>query len=240
MFHLFKKTPPFIQDWNLTIDIHNHVLPGIDDGAKNSSDALILIQGLHDLGFKTIIPSPHIATGLYANSSESIEGARQSIQTESGIKHSVAEYMLDDFFYQELEKGLLTYPNQGEKKYVLVEFPYLALPLMWHEMVYEIRRKGYQPILAHPERYNYIGHDDQMDKFLNVGFEFQLNLLSLSGYYGKDAKIKADAYLQNAYYQFTGTDLHHMNHLNALNVMKRDEKVSTKIAHYSFQNHLLI
>lgn len=240
MFNLFKKSTPSIQDWNLTIDIHNHVLPGIDDGAKDATDSLFLIQGLHELGFRTILPSPHIASGLYANTRESITHSLTSIQSESGIKQSVAEYMLDDFFYQELDKGLMIYPNQSEKKYVLVEFPYLALPLMWHEMVFEIRRKGYQPILAHPERYNYISREEQMDKFVNVGFEFQLNLLSLSGYYGKDVKLKADTYLKDSYYRFAGTDLHHLNHLQALHAMKMDEKVSAKIAQYSFQNHLLI
>lgn len=241
MFNLFKKnTPTEIQDWNLTIDIHNHVLPGIDDGAKDTTDSLLLIQGLHELGFKTIIPSPHIASGLYANTKDSIYGSLQNIQAEGGVNHAVAEYMLDDVFNQELAKGLLIYPNQGEKKYVLVEFPYLALPLMWHEMVFEIRRKGYQPILAHPERYNYISRADQMDKFVNVGFEFQLNLLSLSGYYGKDVKLRADQYVKESYYGFAGTDLHHFNHLHALNAMKRDEKVSFKIANYPFQNHLLI
>ena len=239
MFNLFKKSTPTIQDWNLTIDIHNHVLPGIDDGAKDSKDSLLLIEGLHELGFTTIIPSPHIATGLYANTRESIGDSQKSIQAESEIKYYVAEYMLDDFFYQELEKGLLIYPNQTEKKYVLVEFPYLALPLMWHEMVFEIRKKGYQPILAHPERYNFVNRDEQMDKFINVGFEFQLNLLSLSGYYGKDVQSKADLYLKDSYYRFAGTDLHHLNHLHALNAMKKDEKVSAKIANYTFQNHLL-
>jgi tyrosine-protein phosphatase YwqE len=239
VFNLFKKNIPSIQDWNLTIDIHNHVLPDIDDGAKDTSDSLLLIQGLKELGFQTIIPSPHIATGLYANTKEIISDSLVSIQAETGINHSVAEYMLDDFFYHELEKGLLIYPNQTEKKYVLVEFPYLALPLMWHEMVFEIRRKGYQPILAHPERYSFVNRDAQMDKFVNVGFEFQLNLLSLSNYYGKDVRIKADSYLKDSYYHFVGTDLHHINHLHALNAMKMDEKVSAKIAQYSFQNHLL-
>jgi len=111
---------------------------------------------------------------------------------------------------------------------------------MWHEMVFEIRKNGYQPILAHPERYNYISRADQMEKFVNVGFEFQLNLLSLSGYYGKDVMLRADQYVKESYYSFAGTDLHHFNHLQALNAMKRDEKVSLKIAKYPFQNHLLI
>lgn len=240
MFNFFKKSIPTPQEWNLSVDIHNHVLPGIDDGAKDSSQALQLIQGLHDLGFSTIIPSPHIASGLHSNTTESIHHSFSIIQEECSIKNYVAEYMMDDFFYQEIEKGLLLYPNQDEKKYVLVEFPYLALPLMWHELVFEIRRKGYQPILAHPERYNFVSGEDQMDKFANVGFEFQLNLLSLSGYYGKDEMHKAESYLKGNYYQFAGTDVHHLNHLNALNAMKRNEKISAKIANYSFQNHLLI
>ena len=240
MFNFFKKKQIEPQEWNLAIDIHNHVLPGIDDGAKDVDDSLMLIQGLHELGFQTILPSPHIASGLYANTKESIRESLASVQRETGISHSVAEYMLDDLFYAELEKGLLIYPNQTEQKYVLVEFPYLGLPYMWHEMVFEIRRKGYQPILAHPERYNFIHQEDEMTKFANVGFMFQLNLLSLSGYYGKVVKQKADSYLMNSFYHFAGTDLHHGNHLHALKSMKCDAKISSKIASYSFQNHLLI
>lgn len=238
IFHSEKSTPSY--EWGLELDMHNHVLPGIDDGAKQVSDSLLLIQGLQDLGFITIIPSPHIASGLYANSAASIHESWQSILSQRSVTHFVAEYMLDDAFFQELDKGLLCYPNQSKHRYVLVEFPYIALPFMWHEMVFEIRKRGYQPILAHPERYAFVDSEDEMEKFMNVGFQCQLNLLSLSGYYGKDAKVKADQYMKQGYYQFAGTDVHHMNHLNALTSMKKDEKISTKIAAYSFQNHLLI
>lgn len=153
------------------------------------------------------------------------------------LRGFAAEYMLDDQFFHLIEKGLITYPSEAQ--YVLVEFPYLGKPHQWHEMVFEMHKSGYQPILAHPERYQFITPEYLMQKLMHAGFKFQLNLLSLSGYYGPKIKALAVLYLKEGIYQFAGTDMHHSFHLEALRKMKQDEKISAKISDYTFQNDLL-
>jgi len=241
-----KLSPTF--DWGIHIDIHNHILPALDDGSTDISTSHVLMAGLQELGFSHSVATPHIALGLYHNDVDGIQQSFQylkdSIDSEN-LNHPpkellagyAAEYMLDDQFFELMEKGLMTYPGEGQ--HVLVEFPYLGKPHQWHEMIFEMLGKGYQPILAHPERYQFITPEYLMQKLMPAGFKFQLNLLSLSGYYGAKIKQCADLYLKEGIYQFAGTDLHHSFHLEALQKMKRDEKISTKLSDYTFHNDLL-
>jgi tyrosine-protein phosphatase YwqE len=233
----FKKNSPEIyHDWNLVVDMHNHILPGIDDGAKNIQESEILLAGLVDLGFKQAIPTPHIASGIHNNDANSITDAFQTLNTPL-VNSFAAEYMLDDQFLEQLEKGLLVYPGTGN--FVLVEFSYLGKPYNWHELVFEIIKAGYQPILAHPERYQFLTPHYLLEKMVSSGFTFQLNLLSLSGYYGSKIKAIANIYLQEQVYSFAGTDLHHLNHLNALIGMKKNSQISKQISSYAFNNSIL-
>jgi len=217
--------------------MHNHILPGIDDGAKNMLNSEALINGLVDLGFKQAIPTPHIASGIHNNDFNSINESFQTLNTPL-VNSFAAEYMLDDQFLEQLEKGLLAYPGSG--KFVLVEFAYLGKPYNWHEKVFEIIKAGYQPILAHPERYQFLSPNYLMEKMVSSGFKFQLNLLSLSGYYGSKIKAIANIYLQEHLYSFAGTDMHHLNHLKALKEMKKSGDISEKISAYSFDNSKLL
>jgi protein-tyrosine phosphatase len=261
-----KLSPTF--DWGIHIDIHNHILPALDDGSSDILTSHILLDGLQELGFSSSISTPHIALGLYHNDLAGIQQSYEclkdsmpkthqdhdSIDLESDINSAAsksvqtatpknmlhgfaAEYMLDDQFFHLIEKGLITYPSEAQ--YVLVEFPYLGKPHQWHEMVFEMHKSGYQPILAHPERYQFITPEYLMQKLMHAGFKFQLNLLSLSGYYGPKIKACADLYLKEGVYQFAGTDMHHSFHLEALRKMKQDEKISAKLLDYTFQNELL-
>jgi tyrosine-protein phosphatase YwqE len=95
-------------------------------------------------------------------------------------------------------------------------------------------------VLAHPERYQFISPEYLTGKLMPEGFKCQLNLLSLTGYYGLKIKQCADLYLKEGIYQFAGTDLHHSFHLEALRKMKQDEKISAKLSDYTFQNELLL
>jgi len=246
-------------EWGIHIDIHNHILPALDDGSPDISTSHILLDGLEELGFTHSVSTPHIAAGIYHNDSQSIAHSFQSLKdsflnitqennvsepnhlskAQSIILNGFAsEYMLDDQFYEWIEKGLITYPSTGQ--YVLVEFPYLGKPPQWHELVFEMLKKRYQPILAHPERYQFISPEYLMETLMPSGFKFQLNLLSLSGYYGPKIKQLADIYLNAGIYEFVGTDMHHMFHLEALRKMKQDEKISNRLSAYEFQNDLLI
>ena len=217
--------------------MHNHILPGIDDGAKNIQESEILLAGLVDLGFKQAIPTPHVAAGIHNNDANTINDSYQTLNTPL-VGSFAAEYMLDDQFLGKLENGLLVYPGSG--KFVLVEFAYLGKPYNWHEMVFEIIKAGYQPILAHPERYQFLSPNYLMEKMVSSGFKFQLNLLALGGYYGRDIKKVANFYLQQQVYSFAGTDMHHLNHLKALKEMKKSLDISEKISAYSFDNSKLL
>lgn len=243
MFSWFKKPAlPTAAPWGLLVDIHNHVLPGIDDGAQDLVKSQFLLQGLAAVGFHEVIATPHIAAGIYMNSAETISHAFEEVQhaawdEKQWLKGFAAEYMLDDYFDRQIAKGLICLPNPGQKKYVLVELPYMDLPLHWHDSIFAMRKAGYLPILAHPERYAYIKPGVMLERFRGSGLLFQLNLLSLSGYYGKEVKRLAHIYLSEGLYDFAGSDVHHANHLAVLVRMAADPIVSDLIARYPFQNN---
>jgi tyrosine-protein phosphatase YwqE len=232
--HLPTVTSNF--DWGIHTDIHNHVLPGIDDGSPDINTSHVLVAGLSELGFTSCISTPHIASGLYANTVSTISKAYNSLGSPL-ISGFAAEYMLDDQFYDQLSTGLITYPGLGN--YVLVEFSYVGIPVNWHEMVFELISKGYQPILAHPERYHFLSTQDILEKIMPAGLQLQLNLLALSTYYGTAIQKKANTLLAEAAYDYVGTDMHHLKHLEALLQLKQDEKIAKKLINYSFMNNLL-
>lgn len=243
MFSWFKKqTVQAAAPWGLRVDIHNHVLPSIDDGAADLDQSQFLLQGLNSLGFQEVIATPHIAAGIYLNTQETISDAYSQVtkapwSENQFVKGFAAEYMMDDYFDRQIAKGLICLPNPGQKKYVLVELPYMDLPLHWHDSIFAMRKAGYLPILAHPERYAYIKAGVMLERFRGTGLQFQLNLLSLSGYYGKEVMKLAHFYLKEGLYDFAGSDAHHANHIRGLNAMASDPLLSDMIAEYPFQNN---
>ena len=226
MFNLFKKNKkadgamPFKGQLPVTVDMHSHILPGIDDGSPDIDTSILLVQGLYDLGIRTCIATPHIIGDLYRNNDETIETAlgqlQQALVTAGLPMHvsAAAEYMLDDHFMELLQqqKPLRTLHNN----LLLTEIPYTSEPVNLPEMVFHIITGGYQPVLAHPERYFYF-HDNfkGYKKLKDLGFILQVNLLSLTGYYGKHAAQAARYLLEEGLADLVGTDLHHDRHLTA-------------------------
>jgi protein-tyrosine phosphatase len=226
MFSLFKKNKeksavtstgqlPF------TLDMHSHILPGIDDGSPNVETSLMLVRGLYDLGIRTCIATPHIIGDLYRNSNETIEPALEKLQNACAAAAlpvqitAAAEYMLDDYFMQLLQsdKPLRTL----HKNLLLTELPYTSQPANLQEMLFHIITAGYHPVLAHPERYFYFHNNFEDYKWLkDLGFILQVNLLSLTGYYGKNVARAAKYLLDAGLAGIVGTDLHHSRHLSAL------------------------
>jgi protein-tyrosine phosphatase len=224
MFSIFKKkqsNPIPFGYFPIQTDIHSHILPGIDDGSPNIETSLILIEGLIKLGIKKSIATPHIIGDLYRNNAETINEALTLLQkaiVEKGIEFSVkaaAEYMLDDYFLNILNNKipLLTIKDN----LVLTEFSYAEKPFSPQQLIFSIITEGYQPILAHPERYAYYhGNYNQYDQLADLGFLLQVNLLSLTGYYGKAVAKAAHYIIKNKLVSYTATDLHHERHLQAL------------------------
>ncbi|MBS1753442.1 MAG: histidinol phosphatase [Ferruginibacter sp.] len=222
MFNFFKNN---IKEESLalpfTTDIHSHILPGIDDGAADLETSLLLIKGLYSMGIRKAIATPHIIGDLYQNTPFIINNALATVKDavkKAGIKmelHAAAEYMLDDYFIELLrsKSALLTL----HKNIILTEISYSTAPDNLEQILAEIFSEGYLPILAHPERYHYYHNNyKKYQQLKEMGFMLQVNILSLTGYYGKSVKKAAKYILENNLANLLGTDLHHHNHLAAL------------------------
>ena len=128
-----------------------------------------------------------------------------------------------------------------QEKYLLVEMSYLFESLNINETLFNIQIKGYQPILAHPERYIYYFKDiSRIKKLKEKGCLLQLNLLSISGYYGKEVKHLAQAFLEDNLYDFAGSDLHHDKHLEALTAEVQSGRLYDSLGNYNFKNKVLL
>lgn len=209
------------------VDIHSHLLPGIDDGAQTIDHTKSLIVGLREIGFSMFITTPHIMNNVYENTYSSIRDVHHITLQELKDKDvevklkAAAEYMLDDNFINLLHGGpMLTIDG----KHILVEMSYLSAPLQLFEILFDIQVAGYIPVLAHPERYSfYHSNLAHYQKLKNVGCKFQINLLSLVGYYGAEVTAAAEKLLQNGLIDFAGSDVHHQKHLNSFS-----KKISKK------------
>jgi protein-tyrosine phosphatase len=202
----------------LGCDLHSHLIPGIDDGVKNMEDAIRMIRGLSELGYKKLITTPHVLRDLYPNTpvtigegfkAVAVEIRKQNIPVEFS---AAAEYLMDDFFDGLLDGGtpLLVLKD----KLVLVELSFVVAAINLKEMLFKLQVNGYQPVLARPERYLYFGANKAWyDQIRETGCLFQLNLLSLGGYYGKSSLELAKWLAKKKYVDFLGTDLHHERHL---------------------------
>jgi tyrosine-protein phosphatase YwqE len=210
------------------IDIHSHLLPGIDDGAEDLNNSIELIKEMSSFGIKNFITTPHILGDIYPNTPEIIRNKLAELKKELLKRNMIdisinaaAEYMMDEHFSILLnkEKELLTLKDN----LILVEMSYFSPPINLFEILFQIGLKGYKPILAHPERYNsYHNNFRIFQKLKNAGCLFQLNLLSLTEIYGKGVQKTAENLLKENMYDFVGTDAHHFNHLNSL------KRISTK------------
>lgn len=225
MFNFFKtkKTEENIySSLPVSTDIHSHILPGIDDGSPDVESSLILIKGMMDLGIRKFIATPHIIGDLYRNTPQTINTALE--ETKAACKKAgmnvelsaAAEYMLDDYFLELLKNKspLLTlYRN-----ILLTEISYSTPPVNLEAITATIIAEGYKPILAHPERYHFYHYNPDIYFHLKeMGFHLQVNLLSLTGYYGKGVKKAAKFLIQKNLASLVGTDLHHKYHLAAFN-----------------------
>ncbi len=240
MLH-FLKSKPFLRDLipENYVDIHSHLLPGIDDGAASIEDTKLLISRLQEIGFKKFITTPHVLGEVWNNSRIQIEENEsrtiQNLDTPNFNTHfkAAAEYMIDEEFRQLFKKEkLLTLKDN----YVLVELSYLYPPLQVYDILFELQVAGYQPILAHPERYVFYHHSlSDYKKLKDAGCFFQLNMLSATGYYGASVVKITDALLKNGLIDFVGSDVHHTRHIDSIHkkiVLKNHEYL-----HSVFQNN---
>jgi protein-tyrosine phosphatase len=205
----------------LHADMHSHLLPGIDDGSPDMETSIELIKGMKELGYKKLITTPHIMWDIYKNTraivTEKLNEVKSKLKEEQiDIEiEAAAEYFIDEHLSELLEKKepLLSFGNN----LVLVEFSMVSQPFEWKKILFEMQIQGYQPVIAHAERYSYLERNKSFyDELKNAGYFLQLNILSLSGIYGNSVTELARYLTKKGYYDLVGSDLHHSRHLDAL------------------------
>jgi tyrosine-protein phosphatase YwqE len=246
LLDFFKRKPQEIEVLDLSwleVDMHSHLIPGIDDGSKTMEESLKLIKRLSDYGLRKLITTPHIMSEYYKNTPEIIsmglEELRKAIKNE-GIPVEIdaaAEYYMDEIFLEKITEGekLLTF---GEG-YVLVETGFVNRPQMLLETLFQLEISGYKPILAHPERYQYlIGDKSLLEDLVDRKILFQINLLSLTGFYSKPVKDFAESLLERDLVKFLGTDCHNERYLDMLETLPK-QKSYPSIKNVSWMNTTL-
>lgn len=236
MFNLFKSKPknttlPFL------VDIHSHLLPGLDDGVKSPVEAMYILRSLAKIGYKKIITTPHVLSEYYPNNPsdihEKLEEMRYIIHQNNLdiILEAAAEYYLDESLMAKLhnQEKLLTLG----KNYLLFETSFLNKPAYLEDAIFNMHTNGYQPVLAHPERYDYLqGNQSLIEKLKDMNVLFQLNILSLTGYYSAGIKTMAQYLLKKDTIDLIGTDCHNplqveliMKSLNSKNLKPLEGKI---------------
>ena len=209
----------------LGADMHSHLLPGLDDGAETLEHSLDLLRALRDLGYRKLIMTPHIMGDFYKNTPEGIRAALRQLReaaASAGLGdvelECAAEYYLDEFLGRKLADGTEMLTFGGDKRYLLFETSYMNEPLNLFETIFDLQGRGYQPVLAHPERYTYFyGRFAEVEKLRrDHGVLLQINLNSLAGYYSPAAKKVAEQLIDAGLVDFVGTDTHHLRHTDTL------------------------
>lgn len=225
------------------VDMHSHILPGIDDGSRDIGSSVDFIRGLNELGIDKFICTPHIFTEVYPNSKETIFPVLDQLRAELKIQNidvtveAAAEYMMDLDFIELLKNNeILTLHG----KHVLVEMSYQVETRNVDQFIFDLNIKGYQPVLAHPERYIYYHSNfEQYRKMKEQGCIFQVNMLSLAGYYGKAVKQVALNLLKEKLIDVVGTDLHHIKHLEYITKFVKSGTAGKLLAEYPIRNNEL-
>lgn len=211
-----------------SIDYHSHILPGVDDGVQTVEDSLEILSNFERQGVSELWLTPHIMEDI-PNETEALKVRFEELceAYKGEIKlHLAAEYMLDSLFEERLQsKDLLPLGEQGN--HLLVETSYFNSPMQLYETLARIKSKGFYPLLAHPERYQYMSEKDYK-KLKSMGVKLQLNWASLAGRYGKPEQKKAEWLVKKDMYSVVGSDTHRlsMRHWE----MKVDSSVLKKLA----------
>lgn len=220
MFSAFRNIPRIGEV--LEVDVHSHLIPGIDDGSKSIEQTLELLKEFVALGYKKVITTPHIYHNTYPNTESILQEAfgqlkedllRESIPIEIEL---AAEYLIDAPFFEKVEsiENLLTF---GEN-YILVETPFAIKPLFFEEVIFLLKARGLKPVLAHPERYLYVAENLSIVRKLaeENGVLLQVSVPSLLGYYGPEVKKVSSQLVKSGLVHLLGSDMHNMRQMNFL------------------------
>lgn len=195
------------------LDLHNHVLFGLDDGCRTPEESTALAEAAHRKGHVGFVATPHIRPGIFDNDPDGIrrrrDDTRPLVEANHLELHLGAEYYFDEHFLAAAkDKALLTLGETS--RYVLTEFPQPRLPMRWEDVLFEVRVRGYVPVIAHPERCRGVAEDIEraLEGFRRAGVLLQLDLGSLIGHYGREAKRVAERLVKLGAYHAAAGDLH--------------------------------
>lgn len=214
LFELFKTKLP-LEVFQGAFDMHSHLLPGVDDGFPSAEKTLEAMSFLHQHGIKAVKMTPHFMKVYPENTRETIEQKYKAFVSAHAATIPLelslgGEYMLDSNFPDRFNEGFLTLDKAGTK--VLCETSYMMMEPRLREMLYDVMLKGIQPVMAHPERYQYASKS-LYHRWKQKDYLFQLNLFSLAGAYGEPAKMKAHQLLKEGMYDYVGSDLHRLDNI---------------------------
>ena len=228
---------------SFTIDMHAHLLPNIDDGVKDYDEAINIIESMQKMGFKKVIITPHIKTGHFNNTKQSIEEEFEKLQeqvNELNINIKLdfaAEYYYDEYFLEKIEQNDLLLIND---EYLLFELSYHTPPHHLEETLMKIKKMGIRPVLAHPERYPYLFKKlHKINDLKALGLLIQINANSLSGFYGKKPQRMAKQLINQGMVDFIASDMHSMRYLNSFKKSLKSRYLKRLERKKSLLNHSL-
>ncbi|WP_394820486.1 tyrosine-protein phosphatase [Pendulispora albinea] len=207
------------------IDLHSHWIAHIDDGARSPELGIALLSRLHQAGFSKVIATPHMRPGMFDNDRPALERAYEAMTPhiheareakvalpEIGL---ASEHFFDDIVYRRLVQGQgLPYPGT---RVCLIELPPQSFPAFLQARLFDLRRAGLTPVLAHPERYQPVWKDPAvLTPLLDAGTHLQLDLCSLVGKYGRKAQRAAEELLEGEAYEIACSDAHKPDDVDAV------------------------
>ena len=244
---LFKKKPEELEALDLSwlgADMHSHLIPGIDDGSKSMEESLNLLKSLETFGLKKVITTPHIMSEYYRNTPEIIQLGLEDLKKAAKAENiqlaieAAAEYYMDEIFLEKVKAGekMLTFGDQ----YILVETGFINKPQMLLDIIFHLEMAGYKPVFAHPERYQYLMADKKLqEELIERKLIFQVNLLSLTGFYSKQVKEFGEMLIDRGAVSFLGTDCHNARYIDMLGTLPKNQRFYSKIKEMNWINSSL-
>ena len=214
------------------IDIHSHIIPHVDDGARSVEETFNILKEAQEAGFTDVILTSHFLLNYYETNAQELIFWKEKLQEvlkKQGTKinlHSGMEIYITNQMEELLEnKKILTLANSG---YMLIELPWATNVKYFDYVVYYIEAKGIKPIIAHPERYKCVQKDpDIVEEYIEKGCLIQCNYGSIVNLYGREAEKTIKTLLKKNQVHFLGSDVHRENgtYLIILDAIKKIRKI---------------
>lgn len=243
MFSFFRKKKGIqVEMDQISIDMHSHILPGIDDGSRDVEQSIQLIKSLKNIGYQDFHFTPHVLGDYYPNTDESIQMSFDKLNYHLSLihmdnkRHASAEYFYDDRLVDLMENNAIR--TFGSTKYFLFELSFRQKPQLLKEFIYNVQMKGYKPILAHPERYTF-ATIDMLQDLKNRGVNLQLDIMSLTNNYGKEVCKMAEKIINQKMFDFVGTDIHRIDQVSIVESALCNKACHKLLGENSIKNNLL-